>query len=369
MRARTLYHDYSCQVTLRNSTGNSHMKFSSGILGVAVGVMVCLQCAPGDSPHSVRPQDVRDQLSVLAADSMEGRRTATPGAVRAASFLARQFESFGTLPAGDSGYYQRVPMTSHVRSNGRAGLVLLSSLADLDTVPPERRVLGVNVIGIVQGADADVGDEAVVVGAHFDHVGIGQPVDGDSIYNGADDDASGVVAVLEIARALASGPKPRRTVIFLLSTGEEMGLLGTRWYLEHPIVPLERTVADLQIEMIARPDSQAGGSGRGWLTGYERSTMGDMLRDAGNPIVPDPHPEQGFFERSDNIAFAYRGIPAHTLSSYGLHADYHRPSDEIDGVDFAHMTLIIEAAIDAVRLIADGEAPSWHPGGRPLRRR
>jgi Iap family predicted aminopeptidase len=300
---------------------------------------------------------------------MEGRRTATPGAARAARFLARQLESFGTLPAGDSGYYQRVPMMSVVRSNGRPGLALLSSLSDLDTVPVERRVMDVNVIGMLQGADPEVADEAVVVGAHFDHVGIGRPVNGDSIYNGADDDASGVVAVLEIARALVSGPAPRRTVIFLLSTGEEMGLLGTRWYLEHPVVPLERTVADLQIEMIGRPDSMAGGSGRAWLTGYERSTMGDMLRDAGNPIVPDPHPEQGFFQRSDNIAFAYRGIPAHTLSSYGLHADYHRPSDETDSVDFAHMTGVIESAIAAVRLIADGEPPSWHPGGRPERRR
>jgi Zn-dependent M28 family amino/carboxypeptidase len=158
-------------------------------------------------------------------------------------------------------------------------------------------------------------------------------------------------------------------VILLLSTGEEMGLLGTRWYLEHPAVPLDRTVANLQIEMIARPDSLAGGSGRGWLTGYERSTMGDMLRDAGSPIVPDPRPDQRFFERSDNIAFALRGIPAHTLSSYGLHDDYHRPTDEAGVVDFAHMTQVIQAAVGAVRLLADGDTPQWHPGGRPERQR
>jgi Zn-dependent M28 family amino/carboxypeptidase len=300
---------------------------------------------------------------------MEGRRTATAGAARAASFIARQLESFGTVPVGDSGYFQRVPLVSITRRNGRRGFALLPSLADLDTVPEQRRAVGVNVVGIIPGADPDRGQAAVVVGAHFDHLGIGQPVDGDSIYNGADDDASGVVAVLEIARALAGGPAPGRTVILLLSTGEEMGLLGTRWYLEHPAVPLDRTVANLQIEMIARPDSLAGGLGRGWLTGYERSTMGDMLHDAGSPIVPDPRPDQRFFERSDNIAFALRGIPAHTLSSYGLHGDYHRPSDEVGMVDFAHMTQIIQAAVRAVRLLADGDTPQWHPGGRPEPRR
>ena len=111
----------------------------------------------------------------------------------------------------------------------------------------------------------------------FDHIGIGPSVEGDSIYNGADDDASGVVTVLEIARSIATGPPPERTVVFLLTTAEESGLLGTRHYLNHPVVPLDRTVADLQVEMVGRPDSEAGGAGRAWLTGYERSTMGERL--------------------------------------------------------------------------------------------
>ncbi|NIP80145.1 MAG: M20/M25/M40 family metallo-hydrolase, partial [Gemmatimonadetes bacterium] len=184
------------------------------------------------------------------------------------------------------------------------------------------------------------------------------------IYNGADDDASGTVAVLEIARTLARGEPTRRTVIFLLSTGEEQGLLGTRWYIENPVVPLERTVADLQIEMIGRPDSLAGGFGRGWLTGYERTTMGEQLAEAGSPIVPDPRPEQNFFFRSDNIAFARLGIPAHTLSSFNLHDDYHRPSDEVDRIDFEHMAALVEAAVEAVRFLADGPRPDWVEGGR-----
>jgi Zn-dependent M28 family amino/carboxypeptidase len=234
-------------------------------------------------------------------------------------------------------------------------------------VPPERRRTDANVVGVIRGSDPAARDSAIVVGAHFDHLGIGAPVNGDSIYNGADDDASGVVAVLEIARALRSGPPPRRTVVFVAFTGEEVGGIGSRWYLAHPTVPLARTVAQFQIEMIARPDSLAGGPGRAWLTGFERSTMGEMLRNASIPIVADPRPDMQFFRRSDNIAFAYAGIPAHTLSTFNMHTDYHRPSDDLSHVDFDHMTRVIDAAVRATRLLADGPAPQWNPGGRPDR--
>ncbi len=142
-------------------------------------------------------------------------------------------------------------------------------------------------------------------------------------------------------------------------------MLGTRWYIDHPVVPLERTVANLNVEMIARPDSLAGGPGRAWLTGFERSTLGPALRAAGIPSVPDARPTYGFFERSDNYPFARRGVVAHTLSSFNLHTDYHQPSDEARFADPAHMARVIEAAARAVRLLADGPAPQWVAGGRP----
>jgi Zn-dependent M28 family amino/carboxypeptidase len=186
----------------------------------------------------------------------------------------------------------------------------------------------------------------------------------DSIYNGADDDGSGTVAVLEIARDLIQGEAPRRTVVILLSTGEEIGLLGTRYYIAHPVIPLHQTVADLQIEMIGRTDDAVGGFGRAWLTGYERTTMGDQLAAAGSPIVPDPRPNQNFFFRSDNIAFAVLGIPAHTMSSFGLHLDYHQPSDEVELINFEHMSVLVDAAVEAVRFLADGPTPDWKEGGR-----
>ncbi|MDX1646728.1 MAG: M20/M25/M40 family metallo-hydrolase [Longimicrobiales bacterium] len=320
-----------------------------------------------------RPQRLASLLSVLAADSMQGRRTGTSGAHRAASFLADKLEEYGIEAAGDSAYHQWVPMARVTVGSGdgvRDRLVLPSSEVRFDTLPEDRILRReANVVGILRGSDPEVADEAVIVGAHFDHVGIGpvvtDPQEGpDSIYNGADDDASGSVAVLEIARTLARGTPPGRSVVFLLSTGEEMGLLGTRWYIQNPVVPLDRTVADLQIEMIGRPDSLAGGPGRGWLTGYERTTMGRQLAEAGSPIVPDPRPDQNFFFRSDNIAFARIGIPAHTLSSFGLHDDYHQPSDEVDEIDVQHMAALVEAATEAVRFLADGPRPDWVPGGR-----
>jgi Zn-dependent M28 family amino/carboxypeptidase len=154
-------------------------------------------------------------------------------------------------------------------------------------------------------------------------------------------------------------------VVFLLTTGEEEGLLGTRWHLDHPRLPLERTVAQFEVEMVGRPDPAVGGAGRAWLTGYERSEMGERLAAAGVPLVADPRPEQRFFQRSDNIVFACRGIPAHTLSSFGLHAEYHTPDDEVERIDFPHLVRVIESGIAAVRLLADGAAPAWKPGGNP----
>lgn len=336
-------------------------------------------CGGGDEPAADpvaegpdRVERLESLLGTLAADSMEGRRTGTRGAHRAARFLAAELERYGVEPAGDDGYLQTIPMVRIVEeteSGQRERLRMVMDIEGADTIP-ESSILTTeaNVVGIIPGSDPDVAGEAVIVGAHFDHVGIGLPVPDengvpDSIYNGADDDGSGTVAVLEIARALVEGPAPRRTVVILLSTGEEMGLLGTRYYIENPVISMENTVADLQIEMIGRPDDAVGGFGRAWLTGFERTTMGDQLAEAGSPIVADPRLEQNFFFRSDNIAFARIGIPAHTLSSFNLHSDYHRPSDEVDRIDFEHMAVLVEATIEAVRFLADGPTPAWKEGG------
>jgi Zn-dependent M28 family amino/carboxypeptidase len=317
-----------------------------------------------DSP--ITEPDVRRILSTLAADSMEGRRTGSPGANKAAAFIVAEMKGLGLKPGGDSGtFMQKVPFAS-VSSTGRGPrLQLLDSIGGLNAVPEAARRVGYNIIGILPGSDPALRNEVVAFAAHYDHLGIGTPVNGDSIYNGADDDASGVTTVLEIARALTSGRPPKRTILFLATTGEEQGILGTRWYVDHPVFPLSQMVAEMEVEMAGRPDSLAGGRGKLWMTGYDRSTMGSMLKEAGIPIVADPYRQMRFFERSDNIVFARKGIPAHTLSSYNLHQDYHEPMDEVSRIDFDHLTMTARAAASAARLLADGPAPKWNPGGQP----
>jgi len=328
-----------------------------------------LLATPAIAQRPTEPADARRILSALAADSMEGRATGTPGAQRAASMIAAEMQRAGIAAIGDSGFYQRVPIftgPAPAPAGARVRPRLAQSFAAIDTLPADRKPAAANIVGVIRGGDPVLRDEVILVAAHYDHLGIRSPgVNGDSIYNGADDDASGVTAMLEVARQLAEGPRPKRTVVFAAMIGEEVGLLGTNWYLANPSFPLEQTVANVTIEMINRPDSLAGGPGRAWLTGYERSTMGDMLAANGIPIVPDMRPDQRFFERSDNIGFARRGIVAHTISTFNLHRDYHQPSDEADKSDFEHMAAVINATAKAVRLLADGPKPEWKPGGRP----
>ncbi len=338
--------------------------------------------------------DARRILSALAADSMEGRGSATPGGARAARYIAEEMKKAGLQPLGDSGYFQRVavsrdsvsvPVRPPARRNADGTITMTqppagtpqqtrmierlrvrASLADLDTVPLARKPSAVNVVGVIRGSDPKLKDEYILVDAHYDHLGVRGPgVNGDSIYNGADDDASGVTAVLEIARQINAGPKPKRTIVFAATMGEEVGLLGTNWYIAHPPIPLEQMAANLEIEMIGRPDSLAGGPGRAWLTGYERSNMGETLAAKGIPIVADKRPSENFFQRSDNIAFAMKGIVAHTLSSFNLHKDYHQVTDDITHTDFEHMAGVINAAVAATRILSDGPKPEWKPGGKP----
>jgi Zn-dependent M28 family amino/carboxypeptidase len=331
---------------------------------LAAGLWCLAACSPAPPP-SPEPQasagEVREIVAVLASDSLEGRRTGTPGSARAARFLAQRMRSYGLEAGGDSGYFQKVPYEAVARPEGE--MLYLAGRRQNDTTTA-RPVTDYNLIGLIRGTDPAVRDQAVVLGAHFDHVGIGKPVAGDSIYNGADDDASGVAVVMAAARSLARKPA-RRSVIVLLTSGEEFGVLGTQWYVDHPTFALGRTVADLQVEMVGRPDSLAGGPGKLWLTGYERSTMGESFAKAGIPVVSDPRPDFQFFERSDNIVFALRGIPAHTLSSFSLHPDYHQPSDQVDRIDFFHLQQAADHVIRAVRILADSAPPAWRPGGRP----
>lgn len=223
-----------------------------------------------------------------------------------------------------------------------------------------------NAVGFLRGFDPRSND-AIMLSAHLDHLGVNESATGDKIFNGADDDASGCVAVLEIARALAAGRRPRRTVYFVCFGSEERGGYGSRYFVEHSPVPLDHIVADITFEMLGRPDPKVPANTL-WLTGFERSNLGSALALRGALLVADPHPEENFFQRSDNYALALQGVVAHTVSSFGLHRDYHRPSDELSKIDFPFMTRSIKSLILPVRWLANSTfKPSWLRGKAPVR--
>jgi hypothetical protein len=334
-------------------------------------VAMILAC-PLTAQQATTPEQAGAMISRLSHDSLQGRFAGSAGAANAARMIAVTMRTIGLEAGGDGdgdNYLQRVPLHSPRprRPGGPELLELADSFFDRDTFPMSRRRESTNVIGILRGSDPELRREFVVIGAHYDHVGMdpSRAVAGDSIWNGADDNASGVVAMIEAARQLREGGAPKRSVIFVAFTAEESGLLGSAWYTRTPRIPMSRTVAALTIEMIGRPDSLIGGWGRAWLTGYERSTMGPMLAQAGIPVVADPRKEMDFFARSDNFPFAIAGVPAHAISSYGGHADYHAPSDEVGKMDLSHLATMIDAIARAVRVIADGPRVEWLPGGRP----
>jgi hypothetical protein len=231
-------------------------------------------------------------------------------------------------------------------------------------VKPDIRGATYNAVGRLTGSDPVRAGEVILLTAHLDHLGVGGNL-ADKIYNGADDDASGTTAVLELAEAIAKGPRPQRTVIFALFGSEEAGGFGASAFVGLPPVPLDHIITNLEFEMIGRPDNIVPAHTL-WLTGYERTNLGPELGKQGARIVADPHPEQNFFTRSDNIQLARAGVVAQTVSSFGLHADYHRPSDEISKIDFPHMTESIQSMFAPVEWLANSAfKPEWLPGQRP----
>ncbi|MEK7722987.1 MAG: M20/M25/M40 family metallo-hydrolase, partial [Acidobacteriota bacterium] len=218
----------------------------------------------------------------------------------------------------------------------------------------------------ITGSDPKLSSEIILLSAHLDHLGVRPTAPGnDKIFNGADDDASGCIAALELGRVLASGKKPKRTVYFAFFGSEEAGGFGATYFVNNLAFPKEKLVANLEFEMIGRPDEKVKPEEL-WLTGYERSNLGAELAKRGAKLVQDPHPEQNFFQRSDNYTLARQGIIAHTVSSFGLHKDYHQASDEVKTIDFKHMTYAINSMVKPIQwLINSNFKPSWYEGKKP----
>lgn len=246
-----------------------------------------------------------------------------------------------------------------------------------------------NVVGMVEGSDAALKSEAIVFTAHWDHLGVGRPVLGDSIYNGAADNASGCALLLELARAWsAQSPKPKRSAIFLAVTAEEKGLLGSKYYARFPLVPLAKTALNLNFDMILPlgiPESIVA-------TGAERTTVWPVVKAAAErhhlAVEVDQRAHLGIFYRSDHFSMAQAGVPAFSVATgmkiKGKPADfaskalkdfndkaYHSPQDDLrPDWDFAGFLTLAQFTLDVAREVANAEhVPTWNPGDefRPAR--
>ena len=322
-----------------------------------LGSIVTTTSAMAQSAGSwiVQPDSVLAHEMFLASDALQGRGSGTRDEEIAATYVAAEFERYGLLPApGIHGFVQQVEVRD------RKGNQLHTF----------------NAMGFLPGSEA--GSGTILLTAHLDHLGVvGKPVrtntpagvgqtnGADGIYNGANDDASGTTAVLELAEALAHAPKLRRNVLFVCYGAEELGGLGSRAFGEHPPVPLTDMVANLEFEMIGQQDPKMP-KGVLLLTGWERSNLGPTLREHGALLGPDPYPEQHFFQRSDNYSLALKGIVAHTAGGWGTPPTYHQPDDDVAHLDIDFMTSAIQSLVEPVRWLASSDfVPQWNAGGRP----
>jgi hypothetical protein len=210
-----------------------------------------------------------------------------------------------------------------------------------------------NVVGVLPGRRTN---EFVLFSAHYDHIGFERPIFGDSIANGANDDASGTAAVVALAKYFAERGTPERTLLFAAFTAEEAGGFGSRYY-SRQLNP-DQVVAMFNIEMIGKP--AAAGPNQAWITGYDRSSFGPILTEAaagtGFQFVPDPYPGFRLFSRSDNVTLAMLGVPAHSISTSPIDTDpdYHKVSDEVETLDQQHMISTVRAIARAAEPIVSG---------------
>lgn len=391
--------------TLKLNSGFSGVKsMNQSRLGLAVAVglaiSACYLFAGNPDPRStsaaISPTDLRTRLGIYADDSMLGRGAGTIGNQRATQYIANEFRKLQLEPAGDSGtFFQDIKPAPTARF-------------DVTKAPPHSAR---NVIAILRGSDPKLRNTFVAIGAHNDAIGLVSPEDADSvrtvniginrrknelarsvtaserdsiivaitnawtvrvpridsIVNGADDDGSGTVGLLEIAEAFAkSGVRPRRSILFVSHTGEEKGLLGSRWFTDHPTVELDSIIAQINIDMIGRggaEDISGGGPNYLQLIGARRlSTELGNLIDQVNSARSQPfkfdytwdangHPEK-IYCRSDHANYARFGIPVAFFWT-GLHADYHQVTDEIQFIDFEHMARIAGFLHDVLQRVAN----------------
>ncbi|MBP6759784.1 MAG: M28 family peptidase [Flavobacterium sp.] len=278
--------------------------------------------------NTITAEDLKTHLYIVASDEMEGRQTGSAGQKKAGEYLINQYKlNKVTFPKGATDYFQKVPA------------------AFLNAKKNENLPDSENIWAYIEGSEKP--NEVIVISAHYDHIGI----ENGEIYNGADDDGSGTVALLEIAQAFSKAKKeghgPKRSILFLHVTGEEHGLLGSRFYSENPLFPLANTIADINIDMIGRHDEfHNDSSNYVYLIGsdYLSTDLYNICEAANKNYVNlfidykfnDRKDPNRFYYRSDHYNFAKNGIPSVFLFN-GVHADYHKATDEVDKIEFDAM--------------------------------
>ena len=288
--------------------------------------------------ETIKVEDLEKHLIILSSDSMEGRETGKKGQKMAADYIMNHFKNIGIPPYKKKSYYQKFKV-----KNGRH----MCKCDDCDTdflkkmLGKNKYIKGENVLGFIEGTDLK--EELIIITANYEHLGKHE----DKIFNGADDDGSGTVATLEIAEAFMLAKKegngPRRSVLIMPVSGEEKGLLGSKYYTDHPIYPLENTVANLNIDMIGRVDDWHENGDYVYLIGADM--LSQELHDISEQIndqhigleldytfnaEDDPN---RYYYRSDHYNFAKNNIPV-IFYFNGVHEDYHKVTDTVEKIDF-----------------------------------
>mgnify|MGYP001302096271 CR=1 FL=1 len=278
--------------------------------------------------NSIQVEGLKKHFEILASDSLEGRETGEPGQNMAAEYIANHFKKVGIPPYKRKTYYQKFKVKSRGYLRQRITL-------------KQNYVKGENVLGFIEGTDLK--DEVLIITAHYDHLGKKEGL----TYNGADDNVSGTAAILEIADAFMKAKKdsigPRRSILIMAVSGEEKGLLGSKYYTEKPIYPLDKTIANLNIDMIGRTDEYHESGDYVYLIGSDRlSTELHNISEEVNKkyfnleldyTFNDKDDPNRYYYRSDHYNFAKKNIPVIFYFS-GVHEDYHKPTDTIDKIDF-----------------------------------
>ena len=294
--------------------------------------------------NTININDLYDHINILASDSLEGRETGKPGQKMAAAYIANHFKEIGIPPYKRKTYFQKFKVKSkrHVCKCDDCDLTFFKRVFKSNQI-----IRGENVLGFIEGSDLK--EELIIITAHYDHLGKHDSL----IFNGADDDASGVAGAMEIAEAFMlakkDGKGPRRSILIMPVSGEEKGLLGSKYYTDNPVYPLNNTIANLNIDMIGRLDDWHSTGNYVYLIGSDRLSyeLHNINEEVNNKYTKldldykynDEEDPNRYYYRSDHYNFAKNNIPV-IFYFNGVHEDYHRPSDTIEKLDFSKIKTI-----------------------------